>query len=361
MLTTAIVNGAPVMVATNQPPAGGAPPESEVPTYYPSETNEFKAAPVEVKAGDELRGVDILMRRAQTFSVRGTLVMPAGMPQGSIALTMSPKGAQNNFAASYRTAAGPGGSFEFRGVSPGTYVISGRLQALFGRREVAVTAANVEGVSVTMSPAVAVAGLIKMDGAVPAVWPSVTLASEDGSFNGTLRPGADGKFPAPATLPPMDYAIQLGALPAGVYLKSMRFGNQDVLRGKLDLSTGSGALEIVLSRNAAVLTGKVTDTAGVSMQGVQIAAWPRNADQGGPVHLANIDQDGNFSIADFAPGDYWAAAWEALPAALSIDPGFLGRFQSSAAALHLEEGERTKADLKVIPRQKSEAEASRLP
>jgi len=75
----------------------------------------------------------------------------------------------------------------------------------------------------------------------------------------------------------------------------------------------------------------------------------------------NTDQDGNFSIADLAPGDYWAAAWEALPAALSGAPDFLDRFQSSAAAVRLEGGARAKADLKVIPREKSDAEASRLP
>jgi hypothetical protein len=361
MLVTAIVNGAQVLMAMNQGPAGGAPSESEVATYHPSETDDSKAVPVEVKAGDELRGVNVLMRRSRTFSVRGAVAMPAGSPQGSMALTMTPKGAQNNVLASNRAVAGPGGSFEFRAVSPGTYVISGGTQALFGRREVSVAASDLEGVSVTMSPAAALTGMVKMEGAAPAVWPSVTLASDDGSFSGTLKPGPDGKFTAPAAMPPVDYTIQLGAMPPGVYVKSMSFGSQDVLRGKLDMgAASSGVLEIVLSRNAAALTGKVTDAAG-SMQGVRVTAWPRNAEQGGRVHLANTDQDGNFSIADLAPGDYWAAAWEALPAALSGDPGFLGRFQSSAAAVRLEEGARAKPDLKVIPREKSDAEASRLP
>ena len=130
-----------------------------------------------------------------------------------------------------------------------------------------------------------------------------------------------------------------------------------MLRGKLDLGApSSGVLEIVLSTNAAALTGTVTYAAGGSMEGVQV----RNAGRGVRAHLANTDQDGNFSFADLAPGDYLAAAWEALPAALSGEPGFLDRFQSSAVAVRLEEGARTHADLKVILREKSDAEAPRL-
>ena len=360
VLAMANLNGTPVLMATNQVPAAGEASEAEVATYYPSETSDVKAVPVEVKAGDELRGLNVMMRRALTFSVRGAVVMPAGSPQGSMALTMTPKGAQNN-VASNRAVAGPGGSFEFRAVSPGMYVISGRTQALFGRQEVSVAASDVEGVRVTMSPATGLSGMVKIDGPAPSVWPSVKLASDDGSFSNTLKPGPDGKFTTPAMMPPVDYAIELSAMPPGLYVKSMRFGSQDVLRGKLDLgAASSGVLEIVLSPNAAVLAGKVIDAAGGSMHGVQVTAWPRNAERGGRVHLANIDQDGNFSMADLAPGDYWVAAWEALPAALSGDPGFLGRFQSSAVAVRLEEGVRTKTELKVILREKSDAEASRL-
>ncbi|HUP03858.1 MAG TPA: carboxypeptidase-like regulatory domain-containing protein [Bryobacteraceae bacterium] len=359
-LVGAMVNGGQVFVAMNQNAPGAAPSESEVATYYPSETDESRAGTVEVKAGDELRGVAILMHRAQTVAVRGTVAMPAGSPQGSMALTLIPKAGPNDGFASNRTVAGPDGSFEFRGVPPGTYVISGRTQTLFGRREVSVGASDLEGARVTMSPAVPLTGTVKMEGAAPAVWPSVTLASDDGSFSGSLKPGPDGKFTAPAALPPGDYAIRLSALPPGAYVKSMSFGSQDALRGKLGLSAAnSGALEIVLSMNAAALTGKVTDAAGGAMQGVQVTAWPRNA--GGSVHLANTDQNGDFSIADLGPGDYLAAAWEALPAALSDDPAFLGRFQDAAASVRLEEGARAKEDLKLIPREKSDAEAARLP
>ena len=363
VLMAAMVNGAQVVMAMgNQDPGGKAPSESDIATYYPSATDESKAAPVEVRAGDELRGVDILMRRAPAFSVRGAVVMPAGSPPGSMALTMTPKGGANDYYSGYRAVAGPGGAFEFRSVSPGTYVISGRTQALFGRREVSVAAGDLEGISVAMSPAVGLTGTVKVEGAVPASLPSVTLAAVDGSLSGALRPGPDGALTTPAGLPPMAYAVHLSAMPPGTYVKSMSYGDQDVLHGQLDLGAGASAsLQIVLSTGAASLAGKVTNTAGDAMKGVQVTAWPRQTGPGGGVHIANTDQNGNFEIADLAPGDYRIAAWEDIPTALANDASFLGRFPDAAAAVSLEQGGRASADLKLIPRERTDAEVAKLP
>jgi hypothetical protein len=160
----------------------------------------------------------------------------------------------------------------------------------------------------------------------------------------------------------MAYAVHLSAMPPGTYVKSMSYGDQDVLHGQLDLGAGASAsLQIVLSTGAASLAGKVTNTAGDAMKGVQVTAWPRQTGPGGGVHIANTDQNGNFEIADLAPGDYRIAAWEDIPTALANDASFLGRFPDAAAAVSLEQGGRASADLKLIPRERTDAEVAKLP
>ena len=108
------------------------------------------------------------------------------------------------------------------------------------------------------------------------------------------------------------------------------------------------------------VSGKVTNAAGDAVKGAQVTPWPRKPELAGGVHLANTDQNGDFSIADFGPGEYWVAAWEALTPALSNDPDFLGRFQTVAASVQLEEGSSASSDLKLIPREKIDTEMAKL-
>ena len=71
-----------------------------------------------------------------------------------------------------------------------------------------------------------------------------------------------------------------------------------------------------------------------------MTAWPRKAEIGGGVHFGNTDQNGDFSITDFGPGEYWIAALESLPPSVSNDASFLGPFQEMARSIRLEQGSR---------------------
>jgi hypothetical protein len=338
------------------------PLEADVSTFYPSALDESKAVPVDVKAGEELRGADILVRRARVFSVRGAIAMPPGTPAASMAATMTPKEGATDFYSTNRAMAGANGAFEFHNVAPGAYVVSCRTQALFGRLETVVSAADVEGANVTMVPGIAVAGTVKVEGASSGTWPTVTLAAVDGSFTGSIRPDSKGAFTAPTAIAPLEYAVRVAPLPSGTYVKSIRYGAQDALHGPLDLTgSASGSLEIILSSKAAAIAGKVTDAPGDAVKGVVVTAWPRKPEFAGGVHAASTDQNGNFEIAGLGPGDYFVAAWEDLEPVLAESPDFLNRFQNTAAAATLEEGGRASADVKLIPREKIDSEIAKLP
>src|SRR6185503_20253495 len=48
-------------------------------TYYPSTPDQLQAIPVDVTSGNEMRGIDIRLRKTRVFRIRGTV---AGLPGG---------------------------------------------------------------------------------------------------------------------------------------------------------------------------------------------------------------------------------------------------------------------------------------
>jgi len=354
-------------------------PEADVATYYPSELDESKAAPVEVKPGEESRGADILVRRVGVFTVRGAVALPPGGLAGGMYVELTPKEVGGASPAVRLSGVGAKGAFEIRGVEPGAYVISslrlGASPAMFQRQDVMVTAADVEGVSLTPIQSVALAGTVRMEGSTPESWPTVALAAAHQTGDpgapglldayagaGPMKPDSNGAFTFPAGTAPSEYEVRLDELPRGMYVKSIRYGNQDALHGPLDLTGGAaGSLDIVLSSKVASITGKVKNGKDEAAAGVLVTAWPKKPEFAGGVHFASTDQNGNFTIADLGPGDYSVAAWEDIDPELAAYPEFLARFQNDAAAATVAEGGRASADVKPIARERIEAEVARLP
>ena len=347
--------GAMLMLAS-QDQGAKAPSESEISTYYPNAPDARTAVPVEVKAGEELRGVDILMRRAQVFSVRGSLVLPAGTPAANASLTLA---AREGIANAYASPK-PDGTFEFRGVAPGAYVLSCQTQGgLSGRLELAVAGADLDGLKVPMAAATPIAGTLKMEGAPPAAWPTLTLTGVNRALDVTLKVEANGTFQMPLSASPIECELRIADLPPGVYVKSIRFAGQENPRGRIDIGGAGGNLEILLATGAATLTGKVNNAAGDASPGALVTAWPRTAGDN-RVKSASTDQNGEFEIEGLAPGDYFIAAWEEIPSGLVEDTSFLGRFQTAMTSATLESNGHASAVVKLIPREKMNAEIEKL-
>jgi hypothetical protein len=150
-----------------------------------------------------------------------------------------------------------------------------------------------------------------------------------------------------------------------VYVKSIRFGQRDVTRTRLDLTSGvTGTLDILLSPRAAEVSGTVRNKDGVAVTGVEITLWPKGmlpeSVWSGP-NRTSTDQNGDFRIAGLVPGEYYAIAWEEIDPNLTIDIDFLKRFESQATAVVLEEGAHQTAQPKLISREDAAAEAAKLP
>jgi hypothetical protein len=130
----------------------------------------------------------------------------------------------------------------------------------------------------------------------------------------------------------------------------MRFGDQNVTRKPLDLTTGvGGILEVVLSPHAAELSGMTTPS-------VTVTLWD------GPdfIRSTSAGPDGRYRFTNLPPGDYHAAAWETIEPGLSDLPEFLVKFEERATRLRLSENEHQNTDPALIKRDDIEVEANKF-
>jgi hypothetical protein len=265
----------------------GAAQEGNITTFYPNGTDASSAAPIDVTAGGEIRGLDIRLRRAKVYTIRGKAVDASGAPatavvgfirkeQGGSLVNIINGGSINQLR--------PDGSFEFRGIVPGTYAlqtmqvtVNGSGPAnLTGRLEVTVGDANIDGLVLPLGPGPEIIGTVKLeDGDITTLLkpaqntPGVVAAANavvalPGRFmlglsetegvsvsspNAQIKEDGTFKFNAVGA---SKYLLNTISLPQGTYLKSARFGGQDVTHAPIDTTSGTGGtLDLVLSSKAA--------------------------------------------------------------------------------------------------------------
>ena len=102
--------------------------------------------------------------------------------------------------------------------------------------------------------------------------------------------------------------MQLFSLPEDMYVKSMRFGNADVLDGGLHI-TGSSRdqLEIVIGANAGRINGTVTNARGEPLAGITVVAVPDAGDRARSDRYKQVasDESGRFRIQGLAAGQLY--------------------------------------------------------
>jgi len=417
-------NGGIIGLQQERPGRNAAAPQANnVTTFYPNALDAKSAAPIDVAAGGEIRGIEIRIRKERTFSIRGKVIdTTIGAPAvNAYVLIVPPDSAATVGPAALsnlsRTTAD--GSFEIRNLLPGVQVLQGSAGGTLtissgggagvmmvrlapggaagvetgatGRIEVTVSDSDVNDVVLQLTGGAEIAGSIKMEdgdlkdwlqppqqsqnaggppGLPPMLGPgakAIRLSSTEGiSVSAhSAQFNTDGTFQLKG-VSPSKYFIQVGGLPSGAYVKSMRFGGQDVTRAPLDMTSGGGgSLEVVLSSKAGDLSGTVQNEKGEPVQGVPVTLWPKIPDQSNPnngIKSANTDQNGSFKITGLAPGDYYAAAWDDIPeAGLSQNPDFLAQFAGDDTAVKLAESAHQTASVKLITREKIVAGAAKIP
>ena len=260
--------------------------ETDIATYFPGVAAAPSATLLNVVGGAVVQGIDIRVLKGVVSSVRGEAIdNSTGSPIANASIMLFRDGPEQQVAAAAATRAD--GTFELT-AGPGDYIArarplpssasdAGQSSTLFADQRITVGEENLEGVVLRLSAAATIEGRFIMEdtGRQPAPGPSIILYSASPSqFAGTQVPSnLDGSFLI-QQLGPAEYAAGFAGLPAGTYVKSIHYGQQDVTNKSIRVTSGiGGTLEVLLSPHAADVSGVVRNQNGDPMPGIQVTVW----------------------------------------------------------------------------------------
>ena len=347
--------------------------------YYPGVAELSVATPIEVRPGATRFAIDLTLVKQLMYRVRGRVVdagtgRPPEKPTLSLHFQDAGTGLDYSIPAGGadldRSATYQEGTFEFRGVVPGTYYMSAsevinsppnRQSRRTGTAPVQVNSSDVDGIVVTIPAGFSIPGRMRVEGSDTLAnasllgRPQVTLRRSAGNSSGSsvldlfAEVAADGTFRMDGATPgPYRIAVSLNSR---FYIKEARYGLTDVLNPGFDFTgRDSHNIEIVLSPNVATVDGIVTNNRGEPAAAAQVVLVPeRFRDRAELFTSATTDQNGRFTISAAAPGDYKVFAWEAIEPNSWFDPDVLRRDEQTGKPIRLAESSSTVIDLKLIP------------
>ncbi len=367
--------GAQEETETPETPAAGI---GFVRTFYPSALDVQAATPFEIAPGQPVAEADIQLRRAATYEVRGKVAETDGALRHA-AVLLSPRDTLDGNVLGSSSRVTDAGTFEMKNVLPGSYtlwLIGAYSQGessphrhggfrLLGRQDIDVTAGDIGGVVLSLTPPVNLSGHVSAEGIDSQRLPSLRVSFVPsgqvmvGSFQSAAVDPA-GNF-AVQNLAPGEYAVRVNNIPPGSYVKEVTYNRQDVTVSGIDLSFGgAGEIEVVIRSGAAEVDGTIQADSSAAADPATIAVLvPDNLAPDGYGTLTGSVSNGSFAVKNVPPGHYyaygverWNSVWQ------NVD--FLHEIQRQGTSVDIEENARAQVQLPVISAQEVELAAARL-
>ena len=351
-----------MMGAVDRSANDSQPEESYAAVYYPGTTDPAAAVQTDVPAGAVLRGLDLTLRKVPTVRVRGRVMNNVGAELRRSSLMLVPRGS-GAFGPMSRNMAplrDPRGTFEFRGVTPGSYLLMLDVyeenRRYTARTPVEVGSANVEGVVLVLSPGTELQGRLRVDGDAEADLGEVNVQLRTREFSPmggfyTDRIQKDGSFTIRGVVPDT-YVLGVYGLTGTWFLKSVRFGDEELRDASLRITEGaSGTLEVIISPAGGQVEGLVVTAKQEAARAATVVLLP-DSSRRNQTHLfktVTTDQNGRFTLTGIAPGDYSLLAFEDLEPGAWQDADYLKQFERSAESLSIRENGHETRQLKLIP------------
>jgi hypothetical protein len=248
------------------------------------------------------------------------------------------------------------GKFEVHGLVPGAYILT--AQSTVGERKfsarlpIQVGSNDIEGIELNLLPPMELTGRVQIEGKTDIKPHQVPLTLEPkshGSFNsGSVKEDGTFRF---KDLEPDLYYISAFATP-DFYLKSVRWGDEDVTESGIDLTAGAsqGELVVVLSANRGAVVGMVENDNSEPVAGAFVVLMPVNLSRTGyVVGSVTSDPKGHFSFQTVAPGRYKLIAWDDVnPNGAINDAEQLQLIESKGDSVDISEHRTENVRLKVV-------------
>jgi hypothetical protein len=251
----------------------------------------------------------------------------------------------------------PDGTFEIANVIPGSYNLTAIQQSqnrmLSGRTRVDVGNSGIDYVGVDLRYGLSVSGQFETDGQAPGQFRMNNLRvqltpTENLPFgNADAQVDEQGKFTL-ENVGAMTYRVNVNGLNNGSYLISGKHGNSEALNELLQINDEGSRLVLRVGFTPGQVTGTVTEKAGQPFRAATTVLVPASRNRLDLYRTTTSDQDGRFTFANVAPGDYKILAWEDVPRGAYTDPAFLKNYEERGRAITVDKGESESVQIPVI-------------
>lgn len=337
------------------------------PTYFPGTDKAGSAKPVVVEVGAPTPAISFALVAAPMSTVSGTVTDTAGQPIARANLMLlQTQGGEVRSMIPANTVTAADGTFSYRNIPPGTYVLQSFGPRSFGSAPITVPAggdpAGVTGVAVTNRPLTSARGRLTFEGTQP---PPPTNRVTVGFIptDWTSGPAGGNRIPSHVnddwTFEINDLAwtglIRVSAV-APWRMKSVTRGGKDIADTPSDFQTSDvNDLEVVMTTDTGgSVGGTVSDgnkpitSYGVAIYSDDPAKWiapSRFIKYGRP------NAQGAFSVPDLLPGAYLAVAVPILPTNQGeIDREWLKAMAPRASTFRISGTESVILSLRLIQR-----------
>jgi hypothetical protein len=316
-------------------------------TFFGGGSDLGAASPVKLAPGGSERA-DIRMQAVRSFAVRGTIVnLPENLhPYLNIARRGSVLAAAEAHATNIDSATG---KFEFRGVTPGDWVVTAgcfeRGTQLFGSAEVIVSDGDAGGLTVALRKAIELTGTIRSESSsapplnIHTVYLALRPAGDGSQAAAGVQIHDDGTFIVPG-IQPGEYVLA-ARVGDPWYVKSAHMGGRDILNNVFTLTPAGvdESIEVVISSGGGEISGTVVDGTTPARSSFVLLLGP------GQERTQRIDATGGFRFGALPPGDYRAYAFPDLRDLEYTNPDAMQRF--SSGRINVTEGARQQVELKL--------------
>ncbi|HEX4603889.1 MAG TPA: carboxypeptidase-like regulatory domain-containing protein, partial [Candidatus Angelobacter sp.] len=324
------------------------------PMFYPATGSFQQAQPVSLRPGDEVAANFVLIS-TPVVSIRGRVTNGInGAPAGtaSVSAYWTPYMESDGMPA---RVSPQDGTFEIRGVAPGTYTLRGSYTedglSYAGEQTVEVGDQGAQNVEVSVLPDFAAAGHVTVagiqrnplgrvviefagEGLLPRIFTSAR--APEYKFETQLRPERR-------------YRAVIRNLQEDYYLKSVTLAGHDVPPDNVVVSGRRGEIELVLSPAGGHVEGLLFDAKDQPTRGSVLLA--PDVPEPGPPDLfrrTSADGKGKFTFRGIAPGSYRVVAMESLNLDTEINsPDFFRTIGNRGQNLIVEENGKYSVAIKL--------------